>query len=66
MEQIDLINRAARLLNVASERQGKGDPVGAQGYLVELWRMLNEQRELEAGGDAETTEPDESEDHDDI
>jgi hypothetical protein len=50
MEQIELINQAAALINQASQSQGEGSPVRAQFHLTELRKLLNDQHELEAGG----------------
>lgn len=41
MEQSDLINQAARIINQASERDGAGFPDQAKAKLAELWELLN-------------------------
>lgn len=48
MEQTDLINRAARLINLASERNASGFPDQAGARLLELRELLNAQLEPEA------------------
>lgn len=57
MDQTTLINEAAQLINGASAASGAGDEGTAQKHLVELRTLLNNQPELEAGGDTEEEKP---------
>lgn len=52
MEQKTLINEAAQLINQASERAGAGFPDQAQARLDDLRKLLNDNPELDAAGDA--------------
>lgn len=60
MEQTELITQAARLINSASEYQGKGEPRAAHVRLNELQELLNNKLDTEAPAEPdlpEATEP---------
>lgn len=57
MEQTELINKAAGLINQASERSGTGFPDEAKARLADLWELLNNQRYIESGGVDERPAP---------
>ncbi len=54
MDTNQLISETAALYNKAAAARGNADEAGAIAALAELRELLNNQPELEAGGESET------------